>query len=80
MDLWIRSQDKELLVNAKAFELQHYKNSPCQIFAVWNNNFMCIGTYKTKERAIEILDEIQDLYQNAYVGNSCRLVYQIPKD
>ena len=60
MDLWIRSQDKELLVNSKGFELQqHYENSPCQIFAVWNNNYMCVGTYKTKERALEVLDEIQ---------------------
>ena len=43
MDLWIKSQDKELLVNAKGFELQqHYKDSPCQIFAVWNNNYINI--------------------------------------
>lgn len=61
MDLWIKSQDKELLVNAKGFELQqHYKDSPCQIFAVWNNNYNCVGTYKTKERALEVLDEIEE--------------------
>ena len=73
MDLWIRSQDKELLVNAKAFELQHYKNSPCQIFAVWNNNFMHIGTYRTKERAIEVLDEIQNILKPKYILNTSNI-------
>lgn len=59
-NLWIRSQDKEMLVNSNGFQLQqHYEDSPCQIFAVWNNNYMCVGAYKTKERALEILDEIQ---------------------
>ena len=97
MDLWIRSQDKELLANAKAFELQqHYENSPCQIFAVWNNNFMCIGVYKTKERAIEILDEIQNIlkpqliiknsgkiigsFEDTLVREGATYVYQMPEN
>lgn len=46
---------------------------------IFNQN-QIIGTYKTKERAIEVLDEIQDLLQNAYVGGSNRVVYQMPKD
>lgn len=40
--------------------------------------FELLGTYKTKERAIELLDEIQDLLQNAYAGNVNRIVYQMP--
>lgn len=42
--------------------------------------YRILGTYETKERAIEILNEIQDLLQNAYVGGSNRVVYQMPKD
>lgn len=88
MDLWIKSQDKELLVNAKGFELQqHYKDSPCQIFAVWNNNYNCVGTYKTKERALEVLDEIQNAILGIlYTGFACLskvtncLVYEMPKE
>ena len=89
MDLWIRSQDKELLVNSKGFELQqHYENSPCQIFAVWNNNYMCVGTYKTKERALEILDEIQNMLNSVVIkqtSNSLSInskeivVYEMPE-
>ena len=38
-----------------------------------------LGTYETKGRAIEVLDEIQDLLQNAYIGNANRIVYQMPE-
>ena len=44
------------------------------------DNLKILGTYETKERAIEVLDEIQDLLQNAYIGGSNRVVYQMPKD
>ncbi len=97
MDLWIRSQDKELLVNTKGFGLQqHYKDSPCQIFGVWNNNYKCVGTYKTKERALEVLDEIQEYMQidkDHYEGankvayqecavykNDYLMIYEMPKE
>ena len=64
MELWIRSQDKELLVKAKGFELQYTRyDEGCQIFAVWQNNYQCVGKYKSKKRALEILDEIQNLLQ-----------------
>lgn len=39
-----------------------------------------LGIYETKERAFEVLDIIQDLLQNAYVGKSNRLFYQMPKE
>lgn len=46
---------------------------------IFNQN-QIIGTYKIKERALKVLDEIQDLLQNAYIGNANRIVYQMPKD
>ena len=62
MKLWIRSQDKEILVLAKGFELQSPSyNNGCQIFAVWQNNYQCVGNYKSKKRALEVLDEIQNI-------------------
>ena len=64
MELWIRSQDKELLVLAKGFELQNTSyNGGCQIFAVQQNNYQCVGNYKSKERALEVLDEINEILQ-----------------
>lgn len=66
MELWIRSQDKELLVLAKGFEFQSPSyNGGCQIFAVWQNNYQCVGNYKSKERALEILNEIQNYLINS---------------
>lgn len=71
MELWIRSQDKELLVLAKGFELQNTSyNGGCQIFAVWQNNYQCVGNYKSKERALEVLDEIQNILKPKYILDS----------
>ena len=66
MELWIRSQDKMNLVQIKQISLNYqdnkqvianyvpeqYENSGCY--------FELLGTYKTKERALEVLDEIQE--------------------
>lgn len=53
MDLWIRSQDKTKLMKANEIEI-------CQnpTGTWWFNVGQCIGEYKTKERAIEVLNEI----------------------
>lgn len=76
MELWIRSQSKETLMKVT-------KVHTCDgvIFANGYTEFdERIGVYKTKERAIEVLEEIIDLWQNAYIGNAHRIVYQMPKD
>lgn len=67
MELWIRSQDKEILVLAKGFELHHLRSDGCcQIFAVWQNNYQCVGIYNSKKRALEVLNEIQQQLVNKY--------------
>ena len=65
MNLWIRSQDKEKLVLATGVELHGscYDDS-CQIFAIWQNNKQFIGVYVSKEKALEVLDEIQKFLEN----------------
>ena len=86
MELWIRSQDKMNLVKIRQISL-NYSNKK-QIIANYTPEsyensggyYELLGTYETKGRAIEVLDEIQDLLQNAYVGGSNRIVYQMPKD
>ena len=86
MELWIRSQDKMNLVKVRQISVNYQDNK--QIIAnympeLYENSgeyYEILGTYKTKERAIEVLDEIQDLLQNAYIGNVNRIVYQMPKD
>lgn len=63
MDLWIRSQDKEKLVkcddisisidiNVKSYKIVGYFDK--------NTEYELLGTYKTKKRALEVLDDIQN--------------------
>ncbi len=61
MKLWIRSQDGILLEKAEAIKIANYDGT---IGIVINNDYV-FGEYKTKERAIEVLDEIQE----AKLGN-----------
>ena len=60
MELWIRSQDKTVLINVKTLfvadkEIRGYYSD--------NPNWF-LGIYKTKERALEVLDEIQERILN----------------
>ena len=61
MNLWIRSQYGSLLEKAEAIKIANYDGT---IGIVINNDYV-FGEYKTKERAIEVLDEIQE----AKLGN-----------
>ena len=76
MNLWVRSQDKENLIPIKN-PICVYNNKI--IYKESASYIITIGEYNTKERIIEVLDEIQDLLQNAYVGNANRIVYQMPE-
>ena len=86
MDLWIRSQDKETLCKVDDIHIEEqslYTDTHLKI---------CLGTYKAKERALEVLDEIQDLFtlsiQNETFERSDLIikasmlpkVYQMPKE
>ena len=59
MELWIRSQDKNVLENVKGFCITHSSETCWNILNV--DTATRYGTYTTKERALEVLDEIQDL-------------------
>lgn len=71
MELWIRSQDKMNLVKIRQISLNYQNNK--QIIAnyipeLYENSgeyYELLGTYKTKERALEVLDEIQDRMLNS---------------
>jgi hypothetical protein len=62
MELWIRSQDKRILQKVDNIFLDaNYENKR---ISTYNGDNTELGTYKTKERAIEILDEIQNIMRN----------------
>ena len=62
MDLWIRSQRKERLCKTSNFVIREAnKQGYYAIAENRNKNTIEYGIYKTKERALEVLDEIQKL-------------------
>ena len=65
MELWIRSQNKGALI-----KVEMLGNIDGVIYSYLGNNITELGKYKSSERALEVLDEIQniillkDLYLN----------------
>ena len=64
MELWIRSQDKTQLGIIVGVILV---DNELRGFTNYNQNYFELGTYKTKERALEVLDEIQKLFMPTYL-------------
>lgn len=96
MSIWVRSQDKEMLVkinnvflekketmirNLLTEENLEENNEIYKIVSYLNNMTCFLGTYKSKERAIEVLDEIQEkirMIQNPKDAYYC--VYEMPNE
>lgn len=71
MDLWIRSQDGEDLWKANAITIQDYaKTKEVKIVVSTGvEQIKHFATYKTKEKALKVLDEIQNLLIDRYIWN-----------
>ena len=62
MDLWIRSQDKTILMKVNRICFERNIDDEPTIYGYENyDNYERLGIYKTKERALEVLDEIKDV-------------------
>lgn len=76
MELWIRSQDREKLLKCNNIAITNnivdkidiIKFEGYKIVGYFDKNteYENLGTYKTKERALEVLDEIQNLLRPIY--------------
>ena len=58
MKLWIRTQDRECLTKVNHLYIYEEGNN---IYVINQQDDITLGEYKTKERALEVLDEIQDI-------------------
>lgn len=76
MELWIRSQDKEDLVKTNALyvmnnqiwnEVPFYENHKKIGLTVTGHNHK-LAEYATKERALEVLDEINEIKYYKYMA------------
>lgn len=73
MELWIRSQDKETLKLAEMLDIYDLSDSEGQCWAIEECG-TTIGYYKSKKRALEVLDEIQSKIKTLlYLKPSCML-------
>lgn len=85
MNLWVRSQDKMNLVKINQVNINYQDNK--QIIAnyvpeLYENSacyYELLGIYETKERALEVLDEIQNYILLPNTDNSA-YVYNMPED
>ena len=77
MDLWIRSQDKNKLIKCNDIAIREllYNEIPkkeyyYEIVGYFDKEteYESLGFYKTKKRALEVLDDIQkNILNNAYI-------------
>jgi len=59
--MWVRSQDRETLAQVDYFDLSEDADGKIEIVVFSKNGLIdTMGIYKTKERALEVLDEIQE--------------------
>ena len=63
MDLWIRSQDKKELIPNPKLGIDQCENRYYIVDRYDFERAFILGEYKSKERALEVLDEI-DKYKN----------------
>ena len=64
MEVWVRSQDKNRFTQAHNFSYDYEVNKH-----IVNCNGYPYGIYNSKERCLEIIDEIQSLFGYALLGS-----------
>ena len=92
--MWIRSQDKWLLTNvdtSNGIMINEYPDE-CLISLEYANTSFKLGEYSSKEKAVSVLDEIQNAVENTNyynIDNFCLgtyalkrgpQVYEMPQD
>lgn len=91
--MWIRSQSKKVLLNVNQVVINNTKDeSEYYIHGYSERGIDILGVYSTQEKALKVLDEIQDAIENtdyyridnvghgAYVLANGVKVYQMPQD
>ena len=75
--MWIRSQDKEMLLNCEGFDILDEDT----IWVVYGCN-TTLATYSTYEKALKVLDMIEEHIENMYIGigNYMGKPFQMPQE
>lgn len=81
MNLWVRNQDKTIFQKVDNLLISDGDNAG-GTFNIYTNLLPAknvLGRYKTKERALEVLDQIQNYILLPNTDNSA-YVYQMPEN
>lgn len=69
MELWIRSQNKKELIPDPKLGIDQCENRYYIVDRYNFENAFILGEYKSKERALEVLDEIQEFIEDKEKSN-----------
>ena len=69
MELWIRSQDRTFLRKVNTIGIVEGRD----FWSIDENLTVSFGKYKTKERALEVLDEIQNILKPKMIVNTYKV-------
>lgn len=78
MDLWIRTQKR-----LDIFKVNNVKIMGCDIYTYTADGNYTLGEYDSEDRALEVIDEIQELLTTRICFenyNSFNLIYEMPKE
>lgn len=93
--MWIRTQNKYILANANSFRICKDRIDDWVYYAInghYDGYEQELGIYSTKEKALKVLDKIQDAIEDTgfyridnighgtYAFSKGVLVYQMPQD
>ena len=91
--MWVRSQNKEILINANSFRIMEDFNSYCIVYDFYDGELYYLGEYSTKEKAMKVMDMIHDQimlgslkYEDVKSNDNTQqwlkseFVFQMPKD
>ena len=78
MKLWVRSQERDILQECANLSAQQIitSNRKHTNWAVVSN-FVKVGEYSTRERCVQIIDEVQ---ARLGVGECDVVIYEMPKE
>ena len=82
MELWIRNQEKDHLIKIEEINIEIDDDGFVGIWSYGSNKYLkwYLGNYATKERALEVLDEIQNLMRSLTVSNLKIIQYDMPNE
>ena len=88
MNLWIRTQDRKKLVLINTLAIAENTSRSILGFGIDSHVKVELGDYDTEERALEVLDEIQELLEPVHIADiskkeeiiGANILYEMPQE